>query len=146
MSRARKTWSDYSPAYRARLTRHGITEANYRDVSRTKARGHGRTPERPAQARKHPEKYPEYVQKRRRPPQGGPALTLAERVIRRKEELFGDFVKFNQKRSARAVHRNPTTHQPPSQKRMQKFLAMNASEVMRNVNWRNDDWAFLFYH
>lgn len=145
MSRARKTWAEYSPAYRARLTRHGITEANYRDVPRTKARGHQRTPERPAQARKHPEKYPEYVQKRR-PPQGGPIETLADRVIRRKEQLFGDFVKFNRKRSARAVHRNPATQQPPSQKRMQKFLAMNEADVMRNINWKKDEWAFLFYH
>lgn len=145
MSRARKTWADYSSAYRARLTRHGITEANYRDVPRTKARGHGRTPERPAQARKHPEKYPEYIQKRRAP-QGGPTESLADRVVRRKEQLFGEFVKFNQARSARAVRRNPATHQAPDTDLMRKFLAMTASNVFQKVNWRNDEWAFLFYH
>jgi len=143
--RARKTWREYSPAYRARLSRHGINESNYRDASRQAARGHAKTPERPSLARKHPERFPEYVRKHEpKPPQGGPTLSLAEQVIRRKEQLFGDYIKFNRTRSARVVRQNPVTHAPPDAKKMRRFLQMQADQL--KVNWRNDEWAFLFYH
>lgn len=143
--RARKAWGQLTPAYRARMARHGATGSNWATFDRKKARGHLRTPERPAQARKNPAKFPEYVAKRSpKPPQGGPSgPSLADQVIARKEKLFGDYIKFNGTRSARAVRRNPVTKQPPDIDKMRKFLAMKS---IQNINWRNDEWAFLFYH
>lgn len=63
MAKPRK-WQTLSPAYRQRLERGGITRAAYESGAPvTAARGHAKTPERPARALKNPGKYPEYTTK-----------------------------------------------------------------------------------
>lgn len=65
MARSAATWDALSAPYRRRLARAGITRARYLSGERlTGARGHAKTPERPERAVRHPERYPEYVQKR----------------------------------------------------------------------------------
>ena len=69
---AKRLWSSLSPAYRKRLAASGVTAREYnRGVipagKRTKARGHAKTPEHPERAAKQPERYPEYVTKRKLP-------------------------------------------------------------------------------
>src|SRR5579859_3293910 len=57
----RRVWSSLSPGYQARLTRAGITQADYEaGISLKAARGHKETPEHPRDAIKHPEKYRAY--------------------------------------------------------------------------------------
>lgn len=61
MAKARN-WQALSPAYRTRLERKGITRSTYESgFPLSAARGHKRTPERPAQAAKNPAKFSEYV-------------------------------------------------------------------------------------
>lgn len=67
---ARREWEQLSSAYRARLTRAGITSDVYNAGGSLKAaRGHATTPERPERAFRHPDLYSEYL--RRRVAKGG---------------------------------------------------------------------------
>jgi hypothetical protein len=67
----RGSWESLSPSYRERLSRNGISKAAYESGAPvTAARGHAKTPERPERARKNPQRYPEYIQKRAKT--GGP--------------------------------------------------------------------------
>lgn len=60
--RARKGWANLSTAQRRRYDRAGITERAYASgASLTAARGHATTPERPARAERHPERYSSYL-------------------------------------------------------------------------------------
>jgi hypothetical protein len=62
----RREWDALSSAYRGRLSRSGITRAEYESgVSLSRARGHGKTPERPlSHGAKVPPKYQRYYNKR----------------------------------------------------------------------------------
>jgi hypothetical protein len=66
LAKKRRSWESLSPAYRARLSRYGITKSQYehgRPLSG--ARGHGATPEHGLKsARKNPRKYGDYIRKR----------------------------------------------------------------------------------
>lgn len=74
MARQRRAWDSLSPAYRARLTRNGISERDYaRGRNLSAARGHFATPEHGLRsAIKNPEKYRDYIRKRSVPSGGGP--------------------------------------------------------------------------
>ncbi|MGI8309036.1 hypothetical protein [Saccharopolyspora hattusasensis] len=62
MSRQRKSWNSLSDAYRRRLERGGISRQAYESgASLSKARGHAATPERPADARRNPGRYADYL-------------------------------------------------------------------------------------
>ena len=64
MAKARN-WQALSPSYRARLERGGVSRSAYESgASVSAARGHARTPERPAQALRQPARFPEYTTKR----------------------------------------------------------------------------------
>jgi hypothetical protein len=80
---ARKAWGALSGAYRARLERAGIDRAAYeRGVSLKAARGHARSPERPRQAARALERYPDYVRRHglRTPVPGGEAFDVGPDV------------------------------------------------------------------
>lgn len=96
---ATRNWDGLSSSYRQRLERAGITRAAYeRGVSVTAARGHEKTPERPERAITHPEKYKEYLSRRR---------NLETKVISKKEKMFGNAKKYSRKRSAANVRNAP---------------------------------------
>jgi hypothetical protein len=96
---ARLGWDAISPAYRGRLTKAGITRADYeRGASLTSARGHAKTPERPERAKSKPERYKEYLAKRAR---------LEKKVKAKKQQMFGSSRKFSKKRSDDAVANAP---------------------------------------
>lgn len=123
----------------------GLTSRNWGtrkgDELRQTARGHGKTPEHPERAAKHPERYPDYT---------GNIDTLRKRVIARKERLFStnsnfSNFKYNAKRSENAVDKywNP--------EQMRAFLRMTVDQVLA-IDWadqkRRDyaEFGFLFYH
>ena len=135
-SRARKPWDQLTPTYRRRLERGGITRQNYETADRKAARGHATTPEHPRDAERHPGQYRDYITSR----------TSDERqVIARKERIWGTSPRFDPGRSAQMVRRNPRTKSVPSLALMRRFLRMSDDEVSE-IDWSDDDWAFLFYH
>lgn len=134
---ARKSWSQLSPNVRKRYQSHGIGPREHaRGVSLTAARGHAKTPERPERAARNPSKYPDYIANRSR---------LAAQVFAKKQRLFGDSHKWNASRARAAIGRNPATKRAPSIAHMNMFLAMNESDIL-DIDWQDDDWAFIFYH
>lgn len=87
MARTRKTWETLSPTYRRRLEKAGYTRADYLAGKERKAgRGHGKTPERPSQAIRHPERFPDYVLARDNPQA---RRDLAERIFTELAPLMG---------------------------------------------------------
>jgi hypothetical protein len=140
MAKARKSWDEYTPDYRKRLERHGITKQNYRDPSasakRQTARSHAKTPEHPERAKRNPERYKEYLSLR---------ADETRQVIARKDRLFGDRVKFNSKHSEKYVMINPKTEKPPDINYMRRFLRMTDEEI-ESIDWRDDEWSFIYYH
>lgn len=136
---ARKSWAEYSRAYRQRLEKHGINESNYRTASKAKARGHEHTPERPSQVYGKKRINPRYVEYANR------HVGMVRQVIRKKDRLFGSTLKWNVQRANRNVHENPATHTPPTIAEMRAFLDMSPQDII-DIDWANDDWAFLFYH
>jgi hypothetical protein len=76
--RSRERWNALSDKYKARLARHGITEERYLSGEPlTGARGHGKTPEHPREAQRHPERFPEYVARKT----GVPLPTYTDRQV-----------------------------------------------------------------
>ena len=137
---AQKAWKDLSPEYKARLKRHGITARN-RNTKASKAkisaiRGHAATPERPERAVKNPQRYSTYLQN---------VTSIQNQVIAKKNAIWGSTFKYRNKRADRNVHTNPRTNRPPELALMKKFLALNMDDIA-DIDWRDDDWAFLFYH
>lgn len=145
---ARRGWESLTPAYRQRLTRAGVTRAQYeRGESLQAARGHAGTPERPERAVRHPGQYGDYLARRDR---------MVRRFMARKERLFSDVHKFNVRRAAQNALVNPITGQAPTMQFMTRFLKMSAADVDR-INWPKwnpltESWdgdviyAVLWYH
>lgn len=146
---ARKPWDELSPAYRARLSRKGITEGNYNtpaaDALRQAARGHAKTPERPSRASRNPTRYADYVRAR---------TTIIRQVEARKAQIFGSGY-YNANRASRhiqALPGGPNEGRGASLVLMRRFLTMTsdeahawASRAARNID-EDGDWSFLFYH
>ena len=155
---ARKSWKDYSPAYRRRLERQGINSKNYRTAPRAKARGHAQTPERPEQAARNPERYKDYIARR----------SAEERqLIARKERIFGSSVHYKPSRAESNATTPPVSGKRTPSRLIRKFLRMSEDEALTRVSefattikglsnekalrviatdWSGDDWSFLFYH
>lgn len=131
---AARNWDALSPAYRHRLEKAGITKGAYqRGASLTAARGHKETPERPERAISNPERYKEYLSRRRR---------LETRVISKKEKMFGNAKKYSRKRSAANV-RNAPMHL------LKKFIEdPEPFEDMDLYAWEEDgdEENILWYH
>lgn len=128
------------------MSSNGLTAKNWNTKKgaelRRIARGHSTTPERPERAEKNPEKYKEYIERRK---------AEIDAVDARKVLLFSDKIKYNAKRSINNVKVNPkwetgnATSKRPRSKYMKRFLSMSYDDVLA-VDWSDDDWGFLFYH
>jgi len=95
-----RNWDALSPAYRARLQRNGITRQAYVSGASVKdARGHKATPEHGLRdAAKNPQRYQEYLHKKR--PGGGqrpPANLedLKDRAFASMDGKIGSYFKYN---------------------------------------------------
>lgn len=63
---ARRDWRNLSSGYRQRLIKGGVSRQDYeRGISLSAARGHGKTPERPGRATANPERFGDYIGRRR---------------------------------------------------------------------------------
>jgi len=136
---ARKAWAEYSRAYRQRLEKHGINESNYRTASRTKARGHEFTPERPSQIIGKDRISPSHVE------YANNYNRLERAAMRKKSRMFGSTLKWNKQRADDNIRRNPQTKKAPTIAQLRRFLDMDMDEFI-DIDWSDDDWAFLFYH
>lgn len=134
----RKTWGELSGPYRSRLERGGITRKAYESgAALSGARGHARTPERPERAYTSQARYKDYLDRR---------AVLEREVIALKKELFASSPKWNNRRSAKAVHEGPTTGKAPSMAKMQRFIDTPYDELYDQIVDDRDEWDFLFYH
>ena len=128
---ARKGWDALSPAYRARIEKAGLTRADYEaGTSLTRARGHANTPERPSSY--DPAKYQKYNQERKR---------LIGLVEQRKQQVFGDRVRWDKGRSDRAIR-----EKPPSLKLMRWALNASDEEIFDAIREDPETHRFLMYH
>jgi hypothetical protein len=124
-----------SAAYERRIANY---IAKHPGATRSDARGHRATPEKPHLARGNPEKYGDYIERRR---------ILEAQVNALKGGLFSEGDKWRADRSARNVATNPDTHKPPRMSYMQRFI--NSGEDLfgeDDFDWGDPDWGFLKYH
>jgi hypothetical protein len=128
---ARKGWNSLSPAYRARIEKAGLTQADYEaGTSLSRARGHANTPENPRSY--DPQKYQKYNTKRSQ---------LTQKVEQRKQELFGDSPRWNKERSDRAIR-----EKPPSLALMRWALEASDEDIINAIRQDPDTYRFLCYH
>ena len=97
---------------------------------RTRARGHGKTPEHPERAERAPIKYREYVNTRR---------DITARAFAKKKGMFGDVHKWNEERARKQIEK-------ASLPVLRKFLGMDEDDVWGEVDWTESYWSFLYYH
>jgi hypothetical protein len=143
----RRVWSALSSDYRTRLTRSGITQAQYEGGASLKAaRGHRETPEHPEEAIRQPSKYQKYRNKMK---------GLQQQVQDRKEQLWGSRFKFHDVRSRSYVVGKEKDVKAPGVKKMLDILSRSDDEWEQLVLDAamagdevgvDDDWRFLFYH
>jgi hypothetical protein len=139
---ARKSWSELSPDYRQRLEKAGITPAQHAAGDLAEARGHGKTPEHPADipnlSPEKREKYQDYIQRR---------TDLIRQVVAKKERLWGGGTRYNPKRARAAVEdRMREAGHVPTMAKLQAFMNMSDIEAQGLPFWRDSEWHFLFYH
>lgn len=128
---ARKGWLALTPAYRARIEKAGLTQADYEaGTSLTRARGHANTPERPRSY--DPQKYQKYNAERKR---------LTGLVEQRKQDVFGDSVRWDRGKSDRAIR-----EKPPSLALMRWALAATDEEIYDAIREDPETYHFLTYH
>jgi hypothetical protein len=128
---ARKGWNSLSPAYRARIEKAGLTQADYEaGTSLTRARGHANTPERPSSY--NPTKYQKYNTERNK---------LIAKVEQRKQELFGDSARWSKGRSDRIIR-----EKPPSLALMRWALEADDGEIIDAIREDPETFHFLCYH
>jgi len=147
---ARRSWDSLSADYRARLTRNGVTPGDYSSgVSLSHARGHAKTPEHPVRAQRNPQRYPEYVAKRK-PSYGLPKpiirQQLEQQIMDRKRRLWGGVFKFRDNASDRNVRVNPRTKRPPSVADLEYLMEASDAEWETLANSQDRRWAILWYH
>ena len=134
---ARKGWNDLSDAYRQRLERGGISQAEYNQgTSLAGARGHGQTPERPEQASRNQERYQDYQSRRE---------ALQREVRAQKQRDFGASDKWRADRSKRHVE---SPQKPGSMRNMRRYLDEGLAGLQSDpdFDWGSDEWQFLGYH
>jgi hypothetical protein len=127
----RKGWNDLSPGYRERILKAGLTREDFESgASIKKARGHANTPERPVNF--SPQKFPKYAAERKR---------LTQEMIRKKEQLFGDRLKFNGRRSSEIFAKKP-----PSLAKLRWAVAADEGELIDAIREDSETFAFIGYH
>lgn len=153
----RKSWDSLSPAYRARLSRGGVTRRQYESgASLAKARGHGATPEHPREAARHPEKYREYNRKREKP-KGTPSPedrayelnSVRDAAYLNEVAKLGDYIKFNEPNVRARVYGGETSSgddQPGMTLTEARWTARADAEELRSRasnQYKRNPW---FYH
>lgn len=138
----RRVWSALSTSYRARLQRKGVTQAQYESgVSLKAARGHAQTPESPAEYARHPDRFKRYRENRK---------GLVQRIQEKKDLLFGDRHKYDEKRSRRYVKEGDKENEilPPTMKQLRFLDSLTLEEFddWQYEHREDDDWGFLWYH
>jgi len=143
-----RNWDSLSPAYRARLTRSGISRSQYESgVSLSAARGHARTPEHPQDAYKQSgrQRYKDYRRERH---------GLVDQVVARKRELWGDRPRWNEDRARQYVSngvKDTLGHfSKPALKDLRRFLELTDDEAERVVagdrEFIEGEFNFTWYH
>lgn len=128
---ARKGFNALSTAYRKRLEKAGITQADYDSgASLAGARGHLHTPERPSQV--NPAKHANYLQRRD---------TLIQQVIRKKHYYFSMAPKWNPAHDTKAFENNP-----PSIATLKFWSGLTREEWIDAIRQDRDVTPFLGYH
>lgn len=128
---ARKGWDSLSSTYRERLSRAGISKADYESGESIKeARGHEKTPERPKGF--DAKEFPDYKREQNK---------LIQQVENKKQMIWGAAPKWNPKKSAKALHDNP----PPL--RLLRWALQATEEEIRDAIRENPEiFWFLGYH
>lgn len=157
MARARK-WDSLSPKYRGRLSRAGVTKSQYEaGANLSAARGHAHTPEHPREAAKRPERYKDYLEKRKPPGQKGPSpedeayeLNQAlDNAFRNFHARLGHYIKYNRKTVLANVYGGTTAEsgEVPGMGRAEAdWTARADAEEIRSrasEQYRGNPW---FYH
>ena len=133
-----KPRSEWTPAYRRRVER-----AEAAGKSRTQARGHGATPERPERANleKNREKYREYTDKKK---------NLIAEIQDLKKHWFSDTPKWNEEASLKALQKDPDTGKQRGTRELERDLAYISkwTYVPEFEEWDDevDNSNALFYH
>lgn len=138
----RRVWSALSQSYRTRLQRKGVTQAQYESgVSLKAARGHAQTPESPREYARHPDRFKRYRENRK---------DLVKRIQEKKDLVFGDRFKYDDKRSRKFVKEGAKDMEvlPPTMKQLRFVDSMSLEEF---DDWayehrEDEDWRFLWYH
>jgi hypothetical protein len=145
----KRDWNALSKAYQSRLLRGGITKQAYESgASLSAARGHAHTPEHPEDItrKKNQTKYRLYVDKLKK---------LQQQVIERKEAVWGNRHKYNNKRAKENVLRGVhPTYGKPGIRTLQKMLNESDEKweyyVVQAGHGTDeaieDDWGALLYH
>lgn len=143
----KRDWNSLSSGYQSRLLGKGITKQAYESgVSLKAARGHAHTPEHPTDVIKNPSKYSKYVTNIR---------ALQQQVIERKEQIWGNRHKYNERRAKENVLRGvPPDFHKPGIRSLQRMLRANDRDWERYVLQAahgdeeaiKDDWNALLYH
>ena len=163
----RRVWSSLSEGYRTRLSRSGITRADYEaGIPLKAARGHRETPEHPIEAVKHPERFGAYRQRAAELQRKVKEKTLIVRsrsklqqmLNMRKETLWSARHKWNLDRAVENILRKSDSpdgiQKIPTIKTMRMMLAASDEEWEEKVlnasflanQGISDDWNALFYH
>lgn len=141
-------WQSLSGSYRSRLERAGISQSDYiRGIPLSGARGHARTPERPATAERNPGRYQQYLSNRN---------SLVNKIQGLKANLFSGRPKWNAQHSRKSIESDPSTGKPRSIASLRKILAkLEEHDNSRDPFWERwddvfdeleDDIDALYYH
>lgn len=155
MAGRRKSWESLSPAYRARLSRGGVTKGQYESgASLAKARGHGATPEHPREAARNPERYREYNRKRQ--PRTSTPEDIAYSLNAARDAAYfningrlGDYIKFREENVRARVYGGETRDgedQPGMTLSEARWSAQADTEELRSRasnQYKRNPW---FYH
>lgn len=145
----KRDWSKLSKSYQSRLLGKGITKQAYESgASLQAARGHAHTPEHPIDATKakNQSKYKAYIDKLKK---------VQEEVIARKEAVWGNRHKYNNRRARENVLRGvKPDFGKPGMKSLKKMLAASDEEweyyviqaALGAEQAVEDDWGALLYH
>jgi hypothetical protein len=150
----RRGWEALSEKYRSRLVKGGMTQARYEAGESLKAvRGHRATPENLKEAKRHPEKFQAYNERRNE--QRRERNSLIGRVIEKKRAAFQHTLRFDEANSREFV-RHPKRMvlkininvKPPTLKQLRQVDGMTVEELIdfQYEVKEEDDWRMLWYH
>ncbi len=156
-----KAGQHLSEAQQRRYMNAGITRGQYESGAKvTGARGHGKTPEHGiGDARKHPEKYRDYIQKKEPPRRGGDVIEaglaqLIEQAQRNSQAQLGNYIKYNRERTFKRIAGKITFNKDGSiksrkggmTKRQLRITAIATSDELRTLASEQREGNPFYYH